>query len=132
MYNYLFVEGTYLTILHPLHLHARTHARTPRTHTHTHTHTYTRARTHTHTHTHYSQCLSTNQNMQKPLSPPLFSLFLSHQLTKRFPLSYDQKSLIKPDAFDFKLSPSSCYIFILSQMDNVLSFLRETELYQKI
>ena len=46
--------------------------------------------------------------------PPTFSLFLSRQLTKIISLSYNQKSLMKPDTFDSKPSPSSCYAFILS------------------
>ena len=50
----------------------------------------------------------------KPLSSPSFPYFFSINPLKLFPLSYNQKSLMKHDIFDPKPSPSSCYTLILS------------------
>ena len=50
---------------------------------------------------------------------PYFFLVSSLEL---FLLSYDQKSLMKPNTFDAKLSPSSHYTFILSIILSCSSF----------
>ena len=47
-------------------------------------------------------------------SPPLFPGFFPVSSLKSFQLSYNQKSLMKPDTFDLKSPLSSCYTLILS------------------
>ena len=59
---------------------------------------------------------SIKQDMQKPLSCLPFhpNYFFPIRSLKLFPLSYNQKSFMKPDTFDSKHSPSSCNTFIFS------------------
>ena len=52
----------------------------------------------------------------------LFPYFFPINSLKLFLLSYDQESLMKPDTFEAKPSPSSCYIFILSVILSCSSF----------
>ena len=56
------------------------------------------------------------QDILKPLPSPPFPYFFPVSSLKLFPLSHNQKSLMKPDTFDTKPSPSSCYTSILSNI----------------
>ena len=62
------------------------------------------------------------QNMVKTLSLLPFPYFYPISSLKLFSLSHNQKSLMKPDTFDSKPSPSYCYTFILSIILSCSSF----------
>ena len=64
----------------------------------------------------------TKKDMPKSLPRHPFPYLIPVSSLKLFPLSYDQKSLMKSDTFDSKPSPSSCYTFILSVILSCSSF----------